>query len=77
MEANSIVKKCVTITLSESSNIQHDNNNKKRHDDFTTATESFKILSEVEILSGNDVEVVEEFEEENYQDDDDDNGKKS
>ena len=72
LEAKSIVKKCVTITLSESSNIQHDNNNKKRHDDFTTATESFKILSEVEILSGNDVEVVEEFEEENYQDDDDD-----
>lgn len=68
---SSNIVKCVTITLSESSNIQHDNNNKKRHDDFTTTTESFKILSEVEILSGNDVEVVEEFEEENYQDDDD------
>lgn len=67
---NSTVK-CVTITLSNSSNIQHDDNN-KRHNDFTSAAESFKILSEVDIFSGFDVEVVEEFEEEIYQDEEND-----
>lgn len=66
IEARNIVK-CVTITLADSSNNQHTNNLKNGHD---LASESVKILSEVEIVNDEEFDVGEYFEEESDQVDD-------
>lgn len=65
---NNNIVKCVTITLSDSSNLHHDNNI-KRHDDYIPI-ESVKMLSEVEIL--NNITISNVVEVDIVDDDDDD-----
>jgi hypothetical protein len=67
IEAKKIVK-CVTITMADGSNSEHTTNLKSDHD---IASESAKILSEVEIVNDDeDFDVGEYFEEEGDQVDD-------